>query len=131
MPLARFCRVQFSWPFMLVAIGGLLVLSALVVLGVRVLGRREAAEEAASRIGVDLASALAHEPRLCDAAILPVVTIPLATRPSVELTGRVPSLSARDLAVELARREVESLRPGMRVVDRLEIAPAAAARRLA
>jgi hypothetical protein len=50
---------------MLVAIGGLLVLSALVVLGVRVLGRREAAEE------------------------------------------------ARDLAVELARREVESLRPGL------------------
>jgi hypothetical protein len=65
MPLARFCGVQFSWPFMLVAIGGLLVLSALVVLGVRVLGRREAAEE------------------------------------------------ARDLAVELARREVESLRPGL------------------
>jgi hypothetical protein len=129
--LLDFVPMPFSWPFMLAATGGFLLLSALVVLGVRVLGRRERAEEAASRIGVDLTAALAREPRLRDAAILPVVSLPLATRPSVEITGRVPSLSARDLAVELARREVEHLRPGMRVVDRLEITPAAAPRRLA
>ena len=116
---------------MLTAIGAFVVGCALVVLGVRVLGRREAAEEAASRIGVDLATALGREPRLRDAAILPVATIPLAARPTVELTGRVPSLSARDLALDIAQREVERLRRGMLVVDRLEIVPAAAPRRLA
>jgi len=114
---------------MLTAIGALLVGSALVVLGVRVLGRREEAEEAASRIGVDLATALGREPRLRDAAVLPVATIPLAARPSVELRGLVPSLSARTLAVDIARREVERLCPGMLVVDRLEIVPAAATTR--
>lgn len=123
--------MPFSWPLVLATVGGLLVLSALVLLGVRVLGRRDAAEEAASRIGVDLAATLAREPRLREAAILPVATIPLATRPSVELTGRVPSLSTRDLALQLARREAERLRPGMLVVDRLDIAPPAAPRRLA
>jgi len=131
MPLARFCRVQFSWPFMLTALGGLLVGSLLVVLGVRVLERREAAEETASRIGVDLAAALAREPRLRDAAILPVARIPFSSRPTVEVTGRVPSPTARDLALEIARRELERLRPGMTVVDRLEIVPVAEPRRLA
>jgi len=123
--------MQFSWPFMLIALGALVLGSALVVLGVRMLGHREAAEETASLIGVDLTAALAREPRLRDAAILPVARIPFASRPTVELTGRVPSPTARDLALELVQRELERLRPGMAVVDRLEIAPAAAPRRLA
>lgn len=123
--------MQFSWPFMLTALGGLLVGSLLVVLGVRVLERREAAEETASRIGVDLAAALAREPRLRDAAILPVARIPFSSRPTVEVTGRVPSPTARNLALEIARRELERLRPGMTVVDRLEIVPLAEPRRLA
>ena len=116
---------------MLTALGGLLVGSLLVILGVRVLGRREAAEETASRIGVDLAAALAREPRLRDAAILPVARIPFSSRPTVEVTGRVPSPTARDLALEIARRELDRLRPGMTVVDRLEIVPLAEPRRLA
>lgn len=123
--------MPFSWPFVLVAVGGLLLLSGLVVLGVRVLARRELDEEAASRIGVDVAAALGRESRLRDAAILPVATIPIAARPTLELTGRVPSLGAKDLALEIGRREVERLRPGMRVVDRLAIVPAAVPRRLA
>ena len=114
---------------MLVAVGGLVMLGVLVALGLRVLARRESNEEAASRIGVDIAATLAREPRLRDAAVLPVATIPLTARPSLELTGRIPSLGARDLALEIARRELERLRPGMRVVDRLEIVPAAAASR--
>ena len=114
---------------MVVAIGGFVVLSALVALGVRVLARRESDEEAASRIGVDIAATLARESRLRDAAILPVATIPLTARPTLEVTGRVPSPGARDLALDIARREVVRLRPGMRVVDRLEIVPAADASR--
>ena len=114
---------------MVVAFGGLVVLSVLVALGVRVLARRESDEEAASRIGVDVAATLARESRLRDAAILPVATIPLTARPSLEVTGRVPSAAARNLALEIARREAARLRPGMRVVDRLEIVPAADASR--
>ena len=55
----------------------------------------------------------------------------IEARPSVELTGHVPSPAARDLALEIARREVARLRPGMMVIDRLEVAPSASARRSA
>jgi hypothetical protein len=119
---------SFSWPLMLGAIGGLVLVSILVVWGVRILGRKERHEEAASQIGVDLASALARDPRLRGAAILPVVTIPVAGRPSVEVTGRVTSAGVRDLALEVVNREATRLRPGMDVVDRLEIVPASTSR---
>jgi hypothetical protein len=124
--------MESSWPFTLIAVGVFIVLSALVVFGVRLLARRDGAEEAASRVGVDLAAVLAREPRLRDAAILPVATIPLEARPSVELTGRVSSTGARDLALDIARRELERLCPGMLVIDRLEVVSSAdATRRLA
>ena len=123
--------MQFSWPIMLSAIGGLVVVSVLVVWGVRLLARKDRDDEDASRLGVELAAVLAREPWLAGAAILPVATIPLEGRPSVELTGRVPSASVRDVALEIARREAQRLRPGMLVVDRLEIVPPAAAPRSA
>ena len=116
---------------MLSAIGGLVVVSLLVVWGVRLLARKERDEENGSRLGVELAAVLAREPRLSGAAILPVATIPLEGRPSVELTGRVPSARVRDVALEIASREAQRLRPGMLVVDRLEIVPPAAAPRSA
>jgi hypothetical protein len=120
--------MAFSWSFMLVAIGGLVLMSLLVVWGVRILARKERHEEVASQLGVDLASALAREPRLRGAAILPVVTIPIAGRPSVEVTGRVTSEGTRDLALELVERDATRARPGIRVVDRLEIVPASSSR---
>lgn len=119
---------SFSWPLMLGAIGGLVLISILVVWGVRILGRKERHEETASQIGVDLAAALARDPRLRGAAILPVVTIPVAGRPSVEVTGRVASAGVRDLALEVVDREATRLRPGMDIVDRLEIVPASTSR---
>jgi hypothetical protein len=131
MPLARFCRVEFSWPFMLCAVGALVAASLLMVWGVRVLARTDRDEEAASRVGVELAAALAREPGLRHAQILPVATIPIEARPSVELTGRVPSTQTRDLALAIVRRELERLRPGMLVIDRLEIVPPAPVRRSA
>jgi hypothetical protein len=113
---------------MLVSVGALIAISVLVAWGVRVLARKDRDEEAASRLSVDLASALAREPQLRGAALLPVVTIPLRARPSVEVTGRVPSASTRDLALATVRREVERLRPGMLVVDRVEVVPPALTR---
>src|SRR5438045_2949341 len=68
--------MQFSWPIMLAAIGGLVVVSVLVVWGVRLLARKDRDDEDASRLGVELAAVLAREPRLAGAAILPVATIP-------------------------------------------------------
>ena len=116
---------------MLGSVGGFVAMSLLLVWGVRVLGRHDREEETASALGVELAAVLAREPRLRDAAILPVATIPIEARPSVELTGHVPSPAARDLALEIARRELTRLRPGMMVIDRLEVAPSASARRSA
>jgi hypothetical protein len=116
---------------MLSAIGGLVVVSLLVIWGVRLLARKERDEEDATRLGIDLAAVLAREPRLAGAAILPVATIPLQRRPSVELTGRVPSARVRDAALEIASREAQRLRPGILVVDRLEIVPPAATPRSA
>jgi hypothetical protein len=120
--------MPFSWALMLGAIGGLVVISVLVVWGVRILARKDRHEEAASQIGVDLAAALTRDPRLRAAAILPVVTIPVAGRPSVEVTGRVASAGVRDLALDVVTREAARLRPGMDVVDRLEIVPASSSR---
>ena len=121
--------MPFSWPIMLGALGALVVVSALVVFGVRLLARHERYEEDASQITVDIARALAREPRLRGAAILPVATIPLEGRPSIELTGRVPSTRERDLAIQLVDRELDRLRPGMQIVDHLAIAPADEQRR--
>ena len=116
---------------MLSAIGGFVLVSLLLIWGVRLLAHKERDEEEASRLGVELAAVLVRDPRLAGAAILPVATIPLEGRPSVELTGRVPAASARDVALEIASREAQRLRPGMLVVDRLEIVPPAAAPRSA
>jgi hypothetical protein len=120
--------MEFSWPIMLAAVGGLVAIATLVAWGVRVLARKDHDEEAASRISVDLAAALASEPRLRGAAVLPVVTIPLRARPTVEVTGRVVSTSTRDLALAVVRREAERLCPGMIVIDRLEIVSPAVTR---
>ncbi len=117
--------MSFFWTLTLAAISGLVGISLLVVWGVRVLARKDRAEERASRISVDVAAALAREPRLRQAAILPVASIPLQRTPRVELTGRVPSTSVRDVAVQVASRATERLCPGMQVVDHLEIAPTA------
>lgn len=120
--------MAFSWAMMAVAIGGLVFVSLLVAWGVRVLARKERHEEAASQLGVDLSAAIAHESRLRGAAILPVVTIPVTGRPSVEVTGRVTSASARDLALQLVEREATRVHPAMRVVDRLEVVAASESR---
>ena len=116
---------------MLAAVGGFIAVIVLIVLGVRLLAGRDVTEEAASRLGVDLGAAFAREPGLGDAAILPIATLPLEARPSVVLTGRVPSTAARDLALDVARRETERLRPGLLIIDRLDVAPSAHDRRLA
>jgi hypothetical protein len=120
--------MEFSWPIMLAAVGGLVAIAILVAWGVRVLARKDHDEEAASRISVDLAAALVSEPRLRGAAVLPVVTIPLRARPTVEVTGRVVSTSTRHLALAVVRREAERLCPGMIVIDRLEIVSPAVTR---
>src|SRR3989442_188317 len=93
--LLDFVAMEFSWPIMLGSVGGFVAMSLLLVWGVRVLGRHDREEETASALGVELAAVLAREPRLRDAAILPVATIPIEARPSVELTGHVPSAGAR------------------------------------
>jgi hypothetical protein len=111
----------FSWPIMITGVMTVLVIGLLVAWGVGALERRRRADDEAARLQTELAEPMSREPALAGASILPVATIPGAGRPSVELTGVVPSAAARDVAIAIAERELARLRPGMSVVDRLEI----------
>jgi len=77
------------------AVGGLLATSLLLVWGVRLLARKDRDEEEASRLGLDLAVALAREPRLYGAAILPVATSPLGPAYRRSPRGRAVRQRAR------------------------------------
>jgi hypothetical protein len=119
----------FSWPIMLVGAGAVLVIGVLVACGVVLLERRNRAEMTSERIQQAVGHALAREPSLADASILPVADFPAGGRPTLELTGYVPSADARALAVRVAQRELRRLRPGVQVIARLDVLPSLAHRR--
>ena len=119
----------FSWTTMLIAVGVVLLIGALVAWGVIVLERRNRREQRAERIQQAVGEALAREPGLSGASILPVAGFPAGTAPTLELTGYVPSAEARSRAVRVAEGELGRLRPGMQVIDRLDVLPSLADRR--
>ena len=114
---------------MLVAVALVLVIGALVAWGVILLERRNRKELRAERIQQSIGEALAREPLLTNASILPVAGFPAGGPPSLELTGYVPSAEARARAVRVAEAELRRLRPGMEVIDRLDVLPSLADRR--
>jgi hypothetical protein len=119
----------FGWTTMLIAVGVVLVVGALVTWGVIVLERRNRREQRSERIQQAIGEAIAAEPLLADASILPVAGFPAGTAPVLELTGYVPSAEARARAVRIAEGELRRLRPGMQVIDRLDVLPSLADRR--
>jgi hypothetical protein len=119
----------FSWPVVLAAAAVVLVVGILVAWGVRALERRDRAELGAEAIQQAVGEAIARDPSLAGAAVLPVADIPVDGEPTLELTGRVPSAHARERAVRVVTREVRRMRPGMRVLDHLEVVAAPAERR--
>jgi hypothetical protein len=119
----------FSWTTMLIAVGVVLVIGALVAWGVTLLERRNRKELHAERIQQAVGEALAREPSLADASILPVAGFPAGTPPTLELTGYVPSAEGRVRAVRIAENELRRQRPGMQVIDRLDVLPSLAERR--
>jgi hypothetical protein len=121
--------VDFSWTTMLIAAGVVLVVGALVTWGVIVLERRNRQEQRSERIQQAIGVAIAAEPLLADASILPVAGFPAGTAPVLELTGYVPSAEARARAVRVAEGELRRRRPGMQVIDRLDVLPSLADRR--
>ena len=121
--------VDFSWTTMLIAAGVVLVVGALVTWGVIVLERRNRREQRSERIQQAIGEAIAAEPLLADASILPVAGFPAGTAPVLELTGYVPSAEARARAVRVAEGELRRRRPGMQVIDRLDVLPSLADRR--
>jgi hypothetical protein len=118
----------FSWPLMLTCAGAVVV-GGLVAWGIILLERRNRAELRAEGIQQAVGEALAREPALAGASILPVADFPVDARPTLELTGYVPSSDARTRAVEVAERELRRQRPGMQVIDRLDVLPSLAERR--
>jgi hypothetical protein len=130
--LLDFRRVSsstLSWPMMLVAALAVVVIGLLIAWGVTLLERRNRGEQRAERIQHAVGHALARESSLRDASILPVASFPVEGHPTLELTGYVPSEDARRDAVHVAERELGRVRPGMRVVDRLDVLPTLANRR--
>jgi hypothetical protein len=119
----------FSWTTMLVAVGVVLVIGVAVVWGVIALERRNRREQRSERIQQTIGEALATEPLLGDASILPVAGFPVGTAPTLELTGYVPSAEARARAVRIVEAQLRRLRPGMQVIDRLDVLPSLADRR--
>jgi hypothetical protein len=115
--------VTFSWPVVLLGAAVVLVIGLLVAWGVLVLDRRDRAESRGEGIQQAVGAALARDAALAEASILPVATVPTEGRPTLELTGSVPSAAARDRAVRVAERELRRARPGMQVVDRLAVVP--------
>jgi hypothetical protein len=122
---------SFSWQVMLLAAAVVVVVGLVVAWGVRALERRNRAELGAERIQALVGEALAREPGLRGASILPVASLPVEGRPSLELTGYVSSAAARERAVRVARGELARVRPGMEVVDSLAIVPSLSERRQA
>jgi hypothetical protein len=119
----------FSWPVMLIGAGAVVLIGVVVAWGVIVLERRNRAEMTAEQIQQAIGHALAREPLLASASILPVADFPVAGRPTLELTGYVPSTDARARAVRVAERELGRLRPGVQVIARLDVFPALTDRR--
>jgi hypothetical protein len=119
----------FSWTTMLLAVAVVLVIGVAVAWGVIVLERRNRQEQRSERIQQAIGEALAADPLLGDASILPVAGFPAGTAPTLELTGYVPSAEARARAVRIAEAQLRRLRPGMQVIDRLDLLPSLADRR--
>jgi hypothetical protein len=121
----------FTWPVILLGAGAVLFIGLLIAWGVKTLDRRDREDLTAEQIQTVIGDAIAREPSLADASILPVGSIPLDGRPLLELTGHVPSADARARAVRVAQRQLARVRPGMQVVDRLEVDPSLGRRRRA
>lgn len=118
----------FTWSTLVIAITLVLTIGAIVAWGVMVLERRNRHEQRAERVQQAVGEALAREPSLADASILPVAGHPSAVTPTLELMGYVPSAEARARAVRVAEAEVRRLRPDMQVIDRLDVLPSLADR---
>ncbi|HEX3176659.1 MAG TPA: BON domain-containing protein [Methylomirabilota bacterium] len=120
----------FTWPIVLLGAGVVLVVGILVAWGVIALERRNRQESRAERIQTVVTHAIAGDSAMAGASILPVASLRTASdRPTLELTGSVPSEAARRRAIELTDRALASVRPGMHVVDRLEVVPSLAQQR--
>jgi hypothetical protein len=126
---SRMNPFTFSWPVMLIGVAAVLVIGALVAWGVILLERRSRAELTAERTQQAVGDSLSREPSLANVSILPVADFSSGTRPTLELTGYVPSADARALAMRVAERELRRLRPGVEVIDRLDVLPSLADRR--
>jgi hypothetical protein len=127
----RVSYFPFSWPMALLVVAIVLLIGILVAWSVTALERRNRDEVRAEQIQTVVGHAIARELGPRQAAILPVAGFPAEGRPTLELTGSVPSDEMRRRAVRIAERELARVRPGMEVLDRLDVVPPVANRRRA
>jgi hypothetical protein len=111
----------FTGPTLAIGIMVVAGIGVLIALGVRYLEARSRRDEEAAGLQQALTEPLAREPALANGSVLPVASMSLTGRPSVELTGWVPSVEARDVAVQVVEHEAARLGRPVRIVDRLSI----------
>lgn len=103
-----------------------LIVALLVIVGVAVklfdLKRKREAE--AVHVQSQIADALLREEALFGLPITPTAHVPFlrGTPVTVDVDGEVPDADARQAALRIVRREAESIRPDIRIEDRLTTA---------
>lgn len=111
----------FTGPTLVIGIAAVAAIAGLIALGVRYLEARSRRDEDAARLQQALSEPLAREPALARCSVLPIASMSLGGRPRVELTGWVPSVEVRDVAVRAVEREAARLGQRVQIADRLEI----------
>ena len=118
----------WTWPALLLALGILVGVTLVTVVGILLLDAQRRRDHRASAFQDRLAGPITRELGLAGVAVLPTVRIPLwsaSTRPAViQLVGQVPSPDLRDRVVRIVEREAMRLRY-FRIEDRIRIAPPA------
>jgi hypothetical protein len=117
----------WSWPALVLAVGILIGVILVTIVGIVLLDAQRRREQRAAAFQERLAGPISRELGLAGVAVLPTVRIPLwsaSTRPAViQLVGQVPSPDLRDRVVRVVEREAMRLRY-FRIEDRIRVAPA-------
>jgi hypothetical protein len=103
----------------------LLLLGLLVIVGVgvKMYDLKRKRESEAVHLQAQVSDALLREQSLFDLPVTPTAHVPWwsGTPARLEVTGRVPSASAREGAMRVVEREARRVREDVEIVDRLEV----------
>jgi len=108
-----------------VVVLGLLVIIGLVV---KLFDFKRKRESEGVQLQAQVSDALLREPSLAGLPLTPTAHIPMwtGTPATIEVTGQVPTLELKDIALRLVRDEAARTRADSQIEDRLSIVPTTA-----